>query len=123
MMIYKEGFEFSFDEKACEKCGGKCCVGSSGNIFANEEEIKALSLHFALQVQDFKNKFMKKVGLRYSFKEYKFKEGFACIFFDEKKQNCSIYELRPKQCRTFPFWQYFKKHKEELKNECIGVCF
>ncbi len=42
-------------------------------------------------------------------------------FFDEKKLNCSIYEHRPKQCRTFPFWEYFKKNYNELEKECIGV--
>lgn len=32
-----------------------------------------------------------------------------------------IYEVRPTQCRTFPFWDYFKTRVDELKLECPGV--
>ncbi|NDJ26857.1 zinc/iron-chelating domain-containing protein [Campylobacter sp. MIT 12-8780] len=122
-MIYKQGFDFCFDEKACVACGGKCCVGESGNIFASFEELEAIRAFLGLEKAEFVKTYLRKVGLRYSFKECEFENGFACIFFDQKKKNCSIYELRPKQCRTFPFWDYFKKHKEELKNECIGIYF
>jgi len=45
------------------------------------------------------------------------------LFFDEAQRNCGIYELRPKQCRSFPFWEYFKTHTKELEEECIGVKF
>lgn len=122
-MIYKQGFDFAFDENACKDCGGKCCTGESGNIFADKEEIAKLMLHFKLDENEFKERYLKKVGLRYSFKEKEFEDGFACIFFDTKKRNCAIYELRPKQCKTFPFWDYFKTHKKELRKECIGICF
>lgn len=66
---------------------------------------------------------MRKVGFKMSFKEVEFEDGFACIFFDTQKRNCSIYDFRPKQCRTFPFWEYFKTHQKELEKECIGICY
>lgn len=122
-MIFKEGFAYSFDEKACERCGGKCCVGESGNIFANDEELRLLRQHLNLDGQEFALRFLRKVGLRMSFKEVEFEGGYACIFFDQVKRNCKIYKYRPEQCRTFPFWQYYKTHKEELKKECIGICY
>ncbi len=122
-MIYKDGFKFAFDEKACKNCGGKCCTGESGNIFANKAEIERLRVHFQLEKDDFEEKYLRKVGVRYSFKELEFEDGFACIFFDRQNKQCSIYELRPQQCRSFPFWEYYKIHKEELEKECIGVCF
>ncbi|TEY03524.1 YkgJ family cysteine cluster protein [Campylobacter sp. US33a] len=122
-MIYKQGFDFSFDENACEKCGGKCCIGESGNIFANKDELEAIAKFLNLNFEDFEQGFLRKVGLKYSFQEVRFEEGFACIFFDQNRRKCSIYELRPSQCRTFPFWEYFKKNKKELQKECIGVCF
>ena len=43
------------------------------------------------------------------------------FFFDEIKKNCSVYEARPNQCKSFPFWDYFKDNYEELEKECIGV--
>lgn len=45
----------------------------------------------------------------------------GCFFFDRGKKNCSIYEFRPKQCKTFPFWEGVTK--EYLERECPGVIF
>lgn len=122
-MIFNKDFSYGFNENACQKCGGKCCTGESGNIFANKEELKALREHLQLDEKEFALKYLKKVGFRMSFKEVEFEDGFACIFFDKEKRNCSIYDFRPMQCRTFPFWEYFKTHQEELKKECIGICY
>jgi Fe-S-cluster containining protein len=67
-------------------------------------------------------KYLKKVNHRYSIREKKLGEGdYACIFFDEKNNGCSIYEARPNQCKTFPFWEQFKCNKTEAKQECPGV--
>ena len=122
-MIYNKDFEYSFDENACEKCGGKCCIGDSGNIFVSKDEIYRLLEYFNLDFQEFNEKYLRKVGIKYSFKEVEFEQGFACIFFNQKTRKCDIYNLRPKQCRTFPFWDYYKFHKEEIKKECLGICF
>ena len=32
------------------------------------------------------------------------KKNKDCIFFD-KEQGCTVYEDRPRQCRTWPFWR------------------
>ena len=53
MLICEKGFEFSFDESACERCGGKCCTGESGNVFANNDEITLLAAHFGLKFDEF----------------------------------------------------------------------
>ena len=42
----------------------------------------------------------------------------ACIFY---KDGCQIYEVRPEQCRTYPFWPDFKRDCRELCKECPGV--
>lgn len=122
-MIVKSGFEFSFDESACAACGGKCCTGESGNIFVSHDEIVNISNFLKLSQEEFRKKYLHKVGFKLSLNEVKYQDGFACVFFDTEQKNCSIYEQRPTQCRTFPFWEYFKTHKEELKKECMGVCF
>ncbi|HDZ5372483.1 TPA: YkgJ family cysteine cluster protein [Campylobacter jejuni] len=122
-MIFNKNFSYAFDENACEKCGGKCCTGESGNIFASKEELEALRKHLNLESKEFAEKYLRKVGFKMSFKEVECEDGFACIFFDTQKRNCSIYDFRPKQCRTFPFWEYFKTHQKELEKECIGICY
>ena len=32
-----------------------------------------------------------------------------------------IYDARPNQCITFPFWDYYKTRLDELKQECPGI--
>lgn len=123
MMIKQEGFDFGFNETACEKCGGKCCMGESGNIFVSADELLKLSEFFGLDLATFTHKFTHKVGYKTSLNEVPFEDGFACVFFDIKHKRCNVYALRPQQCRTFPFWEYFKTHKKELEKECVGVCF
>ena len=120
-MIKKDGFNYCFDEQKCESCQGQCCTGESGYIWIDENEIKALAKYLNLSFDEVKFKYLEKFGVRYSIKESVYKNGYKCAFFDEKNLNCSIYEYRPKQCRTFPFWEYFKKNYNELVKECIGV--
>ncbi|WP_169941617.1 YkgJ family cysteine cluster protein [Campylobacter sp. RM15925] len=120
-MIRQSGFEYEFDFTKCDECGGKCCTGESGYIWINSSEIEALAGFLDLSVEEFKDKFLEKHGYKFSIKEKIYKDGFACVFFDEVKQNCSVYEFRPKQCVSFPFWDYFKTHFEELEGECIGI--
>ena len=122
-MIFDKNFSYAFDENACEKCGGRCCTGESGKIFASKEELEVLRKHLNLERKEFAEKYLRKVGFKMSFKEVECEDGFACIFFDTQKRNCSIYDFRPKQCRTFPFWEYFKTHQKELEKECIGICY
>ena len=120
-MITKEGFNFSFDPLACKECGGRCCTGESGYIWVNPLEIQKIANFLNMTQEEFKNSFLIKVGYKYSIKEKKFEDGYACIFFDTKNRNCSIYDVRPTQCRTFPFWEFFKNNIKEVKKECPGI--
>ena len=119
-MIKVDGYDYVFDENACKSCGGRCCTGESGYIFINDAEIERLANHLNISKSDFIDTYLYKVGFRYSIKEKVYKDGYACVFFEN---GCSVYKCRPTQCRTFPFWEYFKTNKEELKKECPGIKF
>jgi len=120
-MLKKDGFDFRFNPAVCEECGGKCCIGESGFIWVNPLEMQKIANFLKISVEEFKSKFLRKVEYKYSLKEKPFEDGYACIFFDEKNRNCTIYDVRPHQCRTFPFWDYFKTNKDEVKKECPGI--
>jgi len=120
-LIKKEGFSFAFNPKACDECKGRCCVGESGYIWVTPIEITALSKGLNIQRDEFINKYLLKIGYRYSIKEIIYNNGFRCIFFDTKNLQCSVYENRPTQCRTFPFWDYFKDNVREVEKECPGI--
>jgi Fe-S-cluster containining protein len=120
MLKRKKGFGFSFDAASCQECGGKCCTGESGYIFLNDKEIEIISDFMHLSVLDFRMLFLIKVDNRYSIKETYIEGSHNCIFFDTNKKNCKIYSVRPQQCRTFPFWDYYKQNKKILK-DCPGA--
>ena len=121
-IIKKEGFSFSFNPTACEECGGKCCTGESGYIWVTPIEMQKIANLLKISVDELKNNFLIKVGYKFSIKEKELdKNNYACWFFDEKTFRCTIYEARPNQCRTFPFWDFFKNNVEVVKKECPGI--
>jgi len=117
----KEGFPFSFNPSACESCEGNCCIGESGYIWVTPTEIKKIATFLKQDEPDFRNQHLRKVQYRYSLKERQVGESFECEFFDMSQKRCTIYDVRPSQCRTFPFWDYFKEHIQEVEKECPGI--
>ncbi len=117
-----EEYCYSFDPTACETCGGKCCRGESGYIWAKRDEIIRMGDFLGIELNDFADKYLKKVKHRYSLREKKLApDDYACVFFDEVKERCTIYPVRPLQCRTFPFWEQFKNNEDEVRRECPGI--
>ena len=114
----KIGYNYAFDETACASCGGQCCVGERGVIWVNAEEISALAKLFNLDYDIFCEKYAKKIDGRVSLREKPYKDGWACIFYEE---GCTVYAARPAQCATFPFWEKFLQEPQYLS--CPGVSF
>jgi Fe-S-cluster containining protein len=117
----KQGFNFSFDPIACENCDGYCCTGESGYTWVSEEEISKIADFLGQDVYDLISRYLVPMGRRFHIKEVKMEGSFFCLFFDEKKRQCAIYDVRPAQCRNFPFWEYFRDNPEEAARECPGV--
>lgn len=119
-MTHCQDFNFCFDENYCKICGGQCCRGESGYVFASREELLAIANFLEMDFDTFAKKFLRKVGYRYSFLEKPDRQthGYACIFFDTTHEKCSIYPLRPKQCKTYPFWEKYKNQIQEVLNQC-----
>ncbi len=121
-IIRNEHYAYAFDPKACESCGGACCTGASGYIWARYGEIEQMADFLDLRVEDFAKMYLRKVGHRYSLTERQVGEDdYACVFFDTEKKRCTIYPVRPRQCRTFPFWEQFKNNEDEVRDECPGI--
>lgn len=126
----KDGFAFQFNEDACSLCSAKCCRGRSGNIWVNATEIRNICDIFDINLIDGIVRFFEKKDNRYSIREcidnncmnngQTGSYGYRCIFLDNLNK-CSIYSVRPRQCRTFPFWEHFRNDMDQLRNECPGV--
>ena len=122
-MLKVDGFGYEFDPNMCDSCGGKCCTGESGYIWLNADEMVNLADFLNISVDELKLKFLQKFGYKFSIKETKIDDGYACVFFDQISKKCQIYDVRPTQCRTFPFWNHFQNNLKELEKECVGVKF
>lgn len=120
-VVEKEGFPYAFDPSACTTCAGKCCTGESGYIYVNKEEIEAIARLIDFEVEDFKEHYLIKAGYKYSIRELVINSSHECIFYDSESNGCIIYQARPNQCKTFPFWEYYKTRVDELKLECPGI--
>ncbi len=120
-VITKEGFNFGFDPFKCSSCEGNCCIGESGYIWCTPKEINDMSQFLGDERGEFTLKYTKKIGYKISLCEIESKGNFSCIFFDLDKKACQIYPVRPKQCRTFPFWKHFNENIKEVVKECPGI--
>ncbi len=66
-------------------------------------------------IQEFRDLYTRKIGIRFSLKEL---PNCDCVFFDGEKRTCNIYEARPRQCRTWPFWDSNLKTPEAWQQTC-----
>ena len=109
---YQNGLQFE-----CTQCG-KCCSGEPGHVWVNDEEIDAMAQTLEMDVDAFRRKFVRQVGRYESLVEYP--DG-DCIFLDPETRHCLVYNSRPVQCRTWPFWDSNLKSREAWEDAC-SVC-
>ena len=109
---YHEGLRFE-----CTACG-KCCSGAPGYVWVTGEEIADLARVMAITEEEFRQRFIRKVGNRFSLIEYA--DG-DCILLDPKTRHCLVYGGRPIQCRTWPFWSSNLQSPEAWQETC-EVC-
>jgi Fe-S-cluster containining protein len=121
-MLEKENYPYKFNENKCATCEGNCCIGESGYIWITKDEYVKLASLLKISVEKLGEKYLFKVGYKFSIKEKQISpSSYACVFFDLDKKQCSVYDARPSQCRTFPFWEHFKQNIEEVKKECPAI--
>ncbi len=90
----------------CTQCGN-CCTGPSGYVWFSDEEAQAMADHVGMDVRSFHQRYARRAMGRWTLEEVRNGRGYDCVFLqenDEGKRVCSIYPVRPTQCRTWPFW-------------------
>lgn len=119
---YQEGLDFS-----CTGCG-KCCK-VNGDVWLAPEEIPTIMEHVEENNYDeFRKKYIRAEMAPASDDEEErlsqtwanlqsSKEG-ACVFLNPIGQ-CSIYDVRPVQCRTYPFWPSLLENREAWEEERV----
>lgn len=111
---YHAGLKFS-----CTQCGN-CCTGAPGYVYVNREEIERIAAFIGRTDGTLGKEHLRRVGFRYSLTENK-KNGDCCFLKTEGgKRTCSIYPVRPLQCRTWPFWDVLLDTPDEWADAATG---
>ena len=92
---YKDGLRFQ-----CTRCG-KCCTGEPGYVWVNAEEVTAIAEFRGEPVEEVTALFTRLAGRRRTLRE---QANGDCVFYD-RQAGCTVYPVRPRQCRTWPFWE------------------
>jgi Fe-S-cluster containining protein len=83
----------------------------------SEEEVEAIALYREEPPGQLEAHSTRMVGRRRSLRE---KSNGDCIFYDHEK-GCTIYPVRPRQCRTWPFWESNVLTPEAWRRTC-DIC-
>ncbi len=124
---YKDGLRFR-----CTVCGN-CCTGPPGYVWVTDAEIAQLAAGLSMEEEAFRKQYIRQVGHRQSLTEQRRAGGnYDCVFLkplpgDSKqvrRRGCSVYEHRPLQCRTWPFWHGLLESRDawrHSKSTCPGL--
>jgi Fe-S-cluster containining protein len=103
----------------CTECGHCCRVrGPYAHVYLDEDELAGLARLRGLSKQEFRWRYTTVDELGWT--ELVFKENH-CVFLDDASGRCTVYEARPTQCRTFPFWRNFV-HEGDWTPEVAELC-
>jgi len=123
---------------------GLKCTGSPGFVWISDDEVERLAQFMKLTAQETRSRYCRKVGRRWSLNERRTPEGnYDCVFLTSipdapaakkelspgeaiphKRRGCSIYPVRPLQCRTWPFWHSNLEDQEMWEragSKCPGL--
>lgn len=112
---YRDGLKFR-----CTGCGN-CCTGGPGYVWVDDEEIAAIAEYLNKPVGEIRLMYCRPVRQKVSLTEF---ANGDCVFFDPEKRNCTIYPVRPVQCRTWPFWKSNLETRadwESVQRDCPGA--
>ncbi|RAP32665.1 hypothetical protein DID77_04295 [Candidatus Marinamargulisbacteria bacterium SCGC AG-439-L15] len=107
---YKDQILNAFE---CQQTGN--CCRADGYVYANAKEIERMATHLEIDVSTFMARYVKT------------ENGWTLISdlshrptcFLREDGGCGIYEVRPKQCRTYPNWPELWTSKEALMKETL----
>ncbi len=109
---YKDRLRFE-----CQRCGS-CCRGEPGTVWINKREIKDTSTFLGISPNQFAEENLRIINGRISLLEH---DNGDCVMYDN---GCKIYETRPLQCKTFPFWKSNLRNTDDWEEQgktCQGI--
>jgi uncharacterized protein len=108
---YKDGLRFR-----CTMCGN-CCTGEPGYVWVDVAELAAIA---QFRGEDFAECEARYTRIALGQRTLREKANGDCVFYDRQK-GCTVYAVRPRQCRTWPFWESNIETPEAWQRTC-KVC-
>ena len=115
--FYQNGLKFE-----CVRCSNSC-RHEPGYVFLTRNDLEALANHLAIAEERVLERYCRDVSIgfveRLSLQE---KSNYDCIFCNES--GCQVYDVRPLQCRSYPFWSshLFSRATWDKEGEnCPGI--
>ncbi len=107
----------------CSKCPAYCC--SYDHIEVTARDVSRLARHFGFSEAAATERFTKVVDkgervLRHR-KDHIYKS--VCMFLDQDKRCCTVYDVRPGLCRVYPYgsrcgyYQFLKFEREHADDD------
>ncbi len=112
---YQSGLQFT-----CTGCGN-CCTGPAGYVWVSEQELHEIAEFLQQSIGEVRLFHTRLFGVRTSLNEF---ANGDCTFFDPVTRRCTIYSVRPIQCRTWPFWHSNLRSSEsweQVRQTCPGA--
>jgi Fe-S-cluster containining protein len=117
MSFYRSGLRFE-----CARCS-RCCRHDPGFVFLSNQDLERILEGLSIDREAFIERYCVWVptegGSNLSLAE---RPDYDCIFWREG--GCRIYDFRPVQCRSFPFWPSHLSSQADWKNlrgQCTGI--
>ncbi len=96
-LFWRDGLRFG-----CTRCS-RCCRHTPGYVFLSARDITRLARAMGVSAEEFRGRWCRRVqtgiATRLSLTE---KPNLDCALWEN--DGCSVYAVRPLQCRSFPFW-------------------
>jgi Fe-S-cluster containining protein len=106
----------------CSKCPAWCCTYDE--IEVTQRDIERLARHFGIDAETAAVRFTKIKEGAHLLRHRKDKVfDTACMFLDQDKRRCTIYEARPGVCRKYPdskkcgYYEFLKFEREQQGDE------
>ena len=111
---YAEGLQFE-----CQGCGD-CCRGPGGYVWVTEEEARDIAEALGMEFGEFAGKMLRTTlsGLAL------IDSGRGDCPLLSPEGGCLVYEARPLQCRTWPWWEenlYSRERWDDAASRCPGM--
>lgn len=112
--FYANGLRFE-----CTGCG-ECCRARNGKpswVYVTIDERRRLARHLQLSTSTFTRRYCERTHGFFHLRN----PTHDCVFLDGAR--CTVYDARPGQCRTFPFWRENMSPAawKDVARDCEGV--